>query len=244
MYLRDRYLGSFVGGLWAILTPLSMLLLFTFVFGFVFKARLPGADTTLAYAIWLICGYGPWLAMNESLIASTNSIVSGSTLVKNIPMNTAMLPLAATLMGLVPLVVSLVFLFVLVVVDGNALTWHLVVLPVWIFLHFLFAAGVGFVLSSLNVFIRDVSQALPTLLMMMMFLTPIFYSIDMFPEPVRAVSEFNPIHVIVSGYRDIVLQGHFPSLLNTLYLLVLAPAVFAGGVVVFRRLKPYFDSRL
>ena len=61
MNLSDRYLGSALGGAWAILNPLLMFALFTFVFGFVFKARLPGADSTMAYSIWLICGYGPWL---------------------------------------------------------------------------------------------------------------------------------------------------------------------------------------
>ena len=67
--IRDKYLGTTLGGFWGVAQPLLMLAVYTFVFGFVFKARLPGADTTFAYAIWLISGYGPWMSIAEGTIA-------------------------------------------------------------------------------------------------------------------------------------------------------------------------------
>ena len=110
MNLADRYLGSALGGAWAILNPLIMFALFTFVFAFVFKARLPGAESTLGYSIWLICGYGTWMANTEALTSSSNSSISNSGLVKNMSFKTEVLPIAATLLGLIPLTVSIFFI--------------------------------------------------------------------------------------------------------------------------------------
>ena len=116
MNVRDRYLGSSLGAFWAIFNPLFMLAVYTFVFGFVFKVRLPGAETTLAYVVWLISGYGPWIAMTEAIMSSTNSVSGSSGLVKNMAFKTELLPISSAFIGLINLTVSLVFLMVLVVV--------------------------------------------------------------------------------------------------------------------------------
>ena len=84
MRIRDRYLGSALGIIWAILHPLFLLGTYTFVFGFVFKTKIPGSDTTLSYAIWMISGFVPYLAFTESVNDSANSVVSSAALVKNI----------------------------------------------------------------------------------------------------------------------------------------------------------------
>src|SRR5262249_28114606 len=83
MNLRDRYLGSRLGSIWAVANPILMLSIFTFMFGYVYKAKLPGADTTLTYVAWLISGYGPWLALSESIQSSAQSVVNGTSIVKN-----------------------------------------------------------------------------------------------------------------------------------------------------------------
>src|SRR3990167_2612187 len=118
MNVRDRYLGSSLGAFWAIFNPLFMLAVYTFVFGFVFKVRLPGAETTLAYVIWLISGYGPWIAMTEALMSSTNSVVGSAGIVKNMAFKTEILPISAALTGFITLIVSLFFLFGLMIVVG------------------------------------------------------------------------------------------------------------------------------
>src|SRR6478752_7517935 len=106
MNIRDRYLGSSLGSVWAIANPLFMLVLYTFLFGFVFKVRLPGAETTFAYALWLISGYGPWLGTVEALTAATHSVVGASGIVKNLAIKTELLPIAATFVGSLTAVLS------------------------------------------------------------------------------------------------------------------------------------------
>ena len=244
MTLRDRFLGSSLGLVWAIATPVLMLAIFTFVFGFVFKSKLPGAETELAFVIWLISGYGPWLAISEAITASTGSVVSNTGIVKNLAFKTELLPISSALMGVVPLIVSLVFLAILMVVDGIAPSWRwLYIVPV-IALQFVMLIGIGLFLSALNVFIRDVAMALPNLLLMILFSSPIFYPIEAFPRVAQAVSRFNPFYVITEGYRQPLLHDRLPPSWTLLYLAVVAVVSLFVGLTVFRRAKGFFDARL
>ncbi len=242
--LRDRFLGSALGMVWAFANPILMLGIFTFVFGFVFKAKLPGAETSLSYVIWLISGYGPWLAITDGLTSSTTAVVANRSLVKNLAFKTEILPIAGGLMGVVPLVVSLAYLAVLMAVDGTVPSWRwLYVLPV-VVLQFLLVIGIGFVLSALNVFIRDVSMVLPNILLLLLFASPIFYPIEVFPTAVQAVSRFNPFFVIAEGYRQPLLYDQLPPAWTLLYLAVIAGGAFVLGLRAFRTVKGYFDARL
>lgn len=244
MSLRDRYLGSSLGSFWAVANPLFMLALYTFVFGFVFKVRLPGADTTLAYVVWLISGYGPWLATVEAITAATASVVGAAGMVKNLAFKTELVPISAALVGLVSLAVSIVFLLVLLLVIGNLPSWHVIWLPVVIALQFFLIVALGLWLSALNVFFRDLSVVLPNLLTIMMFATPIFYPLEAMPALVQKLSLANPFYLISTAYRDVLLQHQSPGPWGMVYVFLLALFLFWGGLKAFRRAKGYFDAAL
>lgn len=244
MMVRDRFLGSGLGIFWAIANPVLMLGIFTFVFGYVFKSRLPGAETSLSYVVWLIGGYGPWLAAAESLSSSANSVTSNTALVKNVGFKTELLPIAATLVGVIPLLVTLFYLSGLLLVVGTkpSLYW-LTIAPI-VALQFLFVMGLGMILGALNVFIRDVALILPNILLIVMFASPIFYPIDVFPAVIRPVAAANPFYLFAAGVRLPLVEGTMLSLHAFAYLTVLSICTFMLGLTVFRRLQPYFDSRL
>lgn len=244
MNVRDRYLGSSLGSFWAITNPLFMLALYTYVFGFVFKVRLPGAETTFAYVIWLISGYGPWIAMNEAITGGMNSVIGASGLVKNMAFKTELLPIAGTMVGVISLAVSLCFLFGLLILSGSPISWHVVFLPVVMLLQFLFAVALAMWLSAIAVFIRDLVQVLPTLLTVLMFVTPIFYSFESMPEIIQKVSLANPLYQISEGYRSILLGNRVPNLVGLGYVALLSAVIFHFGLRVFRRMKGSFDGAL
>lgn len=244
MNVRDRYLGSSLGSFWAITNPLFMLALYTYVFGFVFKVRLPGAETTLAYVIWLISGYGQWIAMTEAIMGSTNSVIGASGLVKNMAFKTELLPIAGAMAGLINLGVSLCFLFVLLVWSGSTITWHVLLLPIVVLLQFAFAAALGMWLSAIAVFIRDVVQILPTLLTALMFMTPIFYPFESMPPIVKQISLVNPFYLIADGYRSILLGNRIPNLFGLGYVALMSAVIFHFGLRAFRRAKGAFDSAI
>lgn len=244
MNIRDRYLGSSLGSVWAIANPLFMLVLYTFLFGFVFKVRIPGADTTFAYALWLISGYGPWLATVEALTSATHSVVGATGIVKNLAIKTELLPTAATLVGLLTLGVCLLFLIMLLLADGRVLGWQIVWLPVVVAVHFGFLVGLALWLAAANVFVRDLGLALPNLLTILMFSTPIFYPIESLPTILQRITQANPFYILIEAYRSVVLGNAAPAPLGLLYVLLLAVAVLASGLAFFRRLKGNFGSML
>ena len=244
MNVRDRYLGSSLGSFWAIANPLFMLALYTFVFGFVFKVRLPGAETTLGYVVWLISGYGPWIATTEAIMASTSSVVGASGVVKNMAFKTELLPISAAFVGLISLAVSLCFLLILLAIDGNVPSWHIVWVPLIIALQFFLIVALGLWLSVINVFVRDLSLALPNMLMILMFITPILYPIESMPALVQQVSFVNPFYLIADAYRTTLIHHQSPAFISMVYVLILTLALFIPGLAAFRRAKGFFDSAL
>jgi len=242
--LRDKHLGSFLGSLWGVLQPLLMLAVYTFVFGFVFKVRLPGAETTFAYAIWLISGYGPWMSFTEGIMASATSITSASGIVKNMAFKTEVLPIAAVLTGILPLVVSLCFLVILLTVDGNMPTWHVLFLPMVVVSQLLFVISISIPLSAITVFFRDLTYALPNLLMIVLFMSPIFYPVESMPHLLQGVSAFNPFYILAEAYRAILLYHHVPTLVGLGYVSFFGIAMASLMLRYFRRLKGYFEAAL
>jgi len=242
--LRDRFLGSAVGRVWALLNPLLLLLIFSFVFSFVFKSRLPGADNSLSFIIWLISGYGPWLAISEGLSTSASSIIGNSGLVKNLSFKCELLPMAASLLGLVPLGVSFLLLAVLLALGGHAPTAAWLIIPLVLVLQFTLITGLGLFLGAINVFVRDVTQILPNLLVVLLFASPIFYSVDAFPEGLQFWVQLNPFYLVSNGYRVPLMYGVLPPLWQLALLTAIALAMQVGGLAYFRRLKGYFDARL
>ena len=242
--IADRYLGSHLGRVWAILNPLMMLILYTFVFGYVFKVRLPGAETTLAYAIWLISGYGPWIAISESLTAAASSVVSASGLIKNVAFKTEILPVVAVLTSTVTLAVTMVFLVVLMAIDGNPPSWHAVtVLPV-IVVQYLFLGGVGFFLAALTVFYRDILQVLPNLLMVAMFGSPILYPMESMPRMLKLASNVNPFYILAEGFRSALVYHKLPDFASLAALAAFSFVLATAGVRLFRRAKGQFGAYL
>jgi len=244
MFLRDRFLGSRLGAVWALLNPLMMLGIYTFVFGFVFKAKLPGADTTLAYSIWLIAGYGPWLAISESLNSAAQSVVGNGGLVKNMAFKTECLPLAATLLGLVPLTISVVFALALMVIDGKLPSWHALAAVPGVMMIFLFLSALGLGVSALAVPFRDLAVVLPNLLMMVLFASPIFYPIEAMPAQLQILAAWNPFYLLVEFVRQPVVYHNIPSLEKWVYMIFLSMAIGVLNLKLFRRFKGQFSSML
>lgn len=244
MNIRDRYLGSSLGSVWAVANPLFMLVLYTFLFGFVFKVRLPGAETTFAYALWLISGYGPWLGTVEALTAATHSVTSATGIVKNLAIKTELLPIAATFIGVLTVGVCLLFLNLLLLADGRVPGWQLLWLPIIIAVHFGLLVAIGLWLGAANVFVRDLGLALPNLLTILMFSTPIFYSIKSLPPLLQRVTQANPFYIVIEAYRSVLLSPATPNLGALLYVAVLAMMLFLSGLAMFRRIKGSFGSML
>ncbi|WP_342740124.1 ABC transporter permease [Bradyrhizobium sp. B117] len=244
MNLGDRFLGSKLGLVWAVLSPLMLMGTFCFVFTVVFPGRLPGKEGPIPFLIWLISGYGPWLAVNEGLMSATNSVVSNSGVVKNVAFKSEILPIVGAMMGIVPLLVAIVVVLGLQVVGGELPKWTLILLPFAMIVQLVFLSGIGLFLAALNVFVRDTALILPNLLQIILFASPIFYLLTSYPAFVRPLLVCNPFYALAELYRGIIVDGKLPEFWMIAYLAVVSIALFVGGLWWFRRLKLFFDSRL
>lgn len=244
LMVRERFLGSALGIVWSVTNPILMMGIFTFVFGFVFKSKLPGSETSLSFVIWLISGYGPWLAMSESLTYATTSVPGSASLIKNLKFKTELVPIAGALTGVIPLLVSFVYLAVLLVLDGRNPSASWLVIAPYIVMQFALATGLGLMLAAANVFVRDIQMVLPNVLLLIMFGSPIFYPITAFPEIAQKVMTFNPFYLLAEGFRQPLLYGTVPPPVDMLRTAVMACVMFSAGLWSFRRFKNYFDSEL
>jgi lipopolysaccharide transport system permease protein len=214
------------------------------VFGVIFRTRLAGNESSLAFVIWLISGYGPWLAISEALTNATHSVVGQSGIVKNMAFKTELLPFASTAVAVVPLVVSFAVLLVLLALDGRGPNAAWLIIPYVLVMQFALVTGIGLVLAASNVFLRDIGQLLPNALTLVLFLSPIFYQVSAFPEIVRPIAEWNPFYLVTAGYREPILNGTIPSFTQLAVLTMVAGGMLTVGLWYFRRLKTYFSGRI
>lgn len=238
--IRGRYAASVMGLSWAIIQPLALLALYTFVFAYVLRIRLGGSGSTAGFAVYLICGMLPWLAFAEGLGRSATVILEHTHLIKKVVFPAEILPAYVVVSALVMQLVGLVLLLAGVGLFYRGPRWPLILLPVIIVLQFLLTMGLGWFLASVNVFLRDVGQALGLILTIWMFLTPIFYPTELVPDRVRWLFPLNPMFHAVQAYRRIVLDQQPPDANHLAVLAAMALTAFLAGHWFFHRSKHAF----
>lgn len=242
--LRNRYLGSFSGGAWAFLQPLVQLAVYAFVFGYIFKQRLPGADAP-GYVPFLVVVLWPWTAFAEAVSRATTAIQDNASLIGKVALPRAALVLAPVMAsfaihgaGYLGLLLVMLLAGVGILPSGLAL-----MLPA-LALLFLFALGLALLLSALQVFVRDIAPALPQLLMLWMFLSPVFYGRYVMPEHVRPWFDANPMTGFAEYLRYVLLGTPAPGWLALACSAFSVVLVLGAGLFAFRRLQRHFEDFL
>ncbi|MDI6798278.1 MAG: ABC transporter permease [Desulfatibacillaceae bacterium] len=228
-----RYKGSFLGLLWSLATPLAMLLVYTFVFSFVFKAQWEPGQGHAHFALALFTGLIAFLWVSESLTAACNCLVEHRTHIHNTRFPIQVLPLAALGPPLADFLVSLAVLAAAQLFILGRLPITFLWLPV-IYLAILPAvAGLVFFLAFAGVFVRDLSHALKIAFQVLLFATPVFYPISLLPENFRGLMAANPMHWVVSFFRDAALWGKNPSLVSLIVFAAAGICLFMAGYALF-----------
>lgn len=238
--LRGRYMNSVLGLSWAVIQPLSLLLLYTFVFAVVLRVRLGATGTTTSFALYLFCGMLPWLAFAEGVTRSASVVLEHAHLIKKMVFPSEVLPAYAVASALVIELIGLGVFLLAVAALFRMPGWTLVLLPLVMACQVMFTLGLGWFLASLNVFLRDVGQVLGLGLTLWMLVTPIFYPPEMIPARFHALLAWNPLHHVVQGYRDVVLEHRVPDLFQLALLGGVALATFLAGHWFFRRSQRAF----
>ncbi len=229
--LKVRYRRSAIGFLWTMLQPLLTMLVLQLVFSHIFAIRLTYGN----YPIFALAGILFWNFFSQSIVASMNSLRGNAQLLQKLPVPKAVFPLATVISGVVNLVFAMVPLLAILLITGHPIRPALLFLPISIFLVALFTLGAGLLLSPVAVFFSDVVELIGVLLMLLMYLTPVIYPIEIVPENIRWVVRYNPIRSILEVFRDPIYQGEVPPLSHFAVCLVIAVLAFVLGAWVFRK---------
>jgi lipopolysaccharide transport system permease protein len=238
--LLARYKGSALGVIWALLTPVVTIAIFTFIFAGIFGARFGVSSSPWDYAIHLFCGLLPWTMFQEAVLQSSTTIVSHANLVKRVVFPLETLPIAQTLSSLGNQLFGTVALLVAILLIRQQFPVSIFWLPVLLIPQLLFTLGVAWLIASLGVFLRDIAQGINLVMMAWMFLTPIIYPESIVPERYRFFVNLNPFTPLVRSYRRVLLEGTAPDWSGLAYFTAFALVSFFFGYWWFARTRKNF----
>ncbi|HEY6894857.1 MAG TPA: ABC transporter permease [Rhodanobacteraceae bacterium] len=242
--LRNRFAGSFTGGLWALIAPLIQLAVYSFVFVYILPARIPGADAP-GYVPFLFAALWPWNALAESLVRSTVAVQENAALIGKIAMPREVLVFASASSSFLVNFAGFVAIVVALALAGKGVHLAGLVPAVALYLAlFTLALGLSLALSAMQVFVRDLAQALAQILTILMFCAPIFYDRSLVPERYQRWLELNPFTFYADAFRLALL--HHGGVSTTRIAIAVLTAVLALliGHRIFRRLDPHFEDFL
>lgn len=242
--LRARYVGSFMGLFWSVIHPIVLLACYTFVFSVVIGFKLGPETGTTNFALFLFCGMLPWLFFQDTLQRSSTIIIENTNLVTKTLFPSEILPLVVMLSGVVNHLIGFAILLCFIFVVLGKVSLFILLIPVYLFLLMLFTLGLSWFVASLNVFVRDVSQVLTVILTFWLWVTPIFYSPDIIPKRYLFLVKYNPLALVVTGYRDCLLRMRMPNLHVLAVFAVASLVLFAAGGFFFRKTKREFADIL
>jgi lipopolysaccharide transport system permease protein len=225
--IHSRYKSTFLGIFWVVMTPLLMLSVYTFVFSSILKARWPSSsDNEFEFAIVLFCGLIIFNLLSEVLVRAPELIVNNVNYVKKVIFPVEILPIVSLGSALFQTFINFIILLVFYLIYFGFLHWTLILIPLVLLPFVILLAGLGLLLASLGVFIRDIGQVIGIVTTGMMFLSPIFYPLSALSEHIRPYLYLNPLTFIIEQMREVVIWGHLPYwpglLIYTLLSLVVA----------------------
>ncbi|MES2935171.1 MAG: ABC transporter permease [Pseudomonadota bacterium] len=235
-----RYRGSFGGVLWSFVQPLFMLAVYTLAFGVILKTRWGFSGDTKDYAFVLFSGLIIFNAFGECLTRAPTLITSNPNFVKKVVFPLEILPLVMAISAIGHALIS-----ISVWIGGYMLLFGLPKLtllyfPAIIAVFFPILLGVGWLLAAMGVIVRDIEQLTRMVSHALLFLTPIFFSIDSAPPMIAYAMLINPLTFIVEQFRQAMFFGISPNFWGLAIYLLLATVFSAASLYIFKRLRPTF----
>lgn len=234
--IKVKYKQTVLGGLWAIIQPFFMMVVFTLFFGKL--AQIPSDG--IPYPIFNYTAMIAWTYFANAINTSGNSIVGSGSLISKVYFPRIIIPLASVLAGLLDFSLAFLVLIAMMLYFGVFPNIMVLALPLLILLMMLTSGGVGLLLAALNAKYRDIRYTIPFLVQFWMFATPIVYPASMVPERFRLIYALNPMTGIIEGFRSALLGTvAFPWTMLAIST-VISLVVFLCGIVYFKQVERYF----
>lgn len=242
--VQQRYQGSFLGLLWSVLTPIIMLVIYTFIFSVVFKSKWGGSSDKYQFAMLLFSGLIVFNLFSDIVSSSSSLIVSYSNYVTKVIFPVEILPWVITLSSLFNFMISFVIWLIFYIALIGIPSLSILLIPIVMIPFCLFCCGLSYIISSLGVYLRDINQLTSLIITALMFMTPIFYPISALPEQYRSYMYWNPVTNVIEMFRDVAI---YDIRIQTYYYLTYflsSLCVYLIGFWVFKKLRKGFSDVL
>jgi len=230
--IKSLYAQTVLGFLWAFLNPLIQIVIFTIIFGNVAKVSTDGIPYILFSSVAII----PWTYISQAMTQSSQSLLQGSSMLGKVYFPRLIFPITPVLAKLVDFGISISIIVCIMLYYRVSLTWNILFFPVFVLMMMAIPLGIGLWLSSLAIRFRDIRQAMPFFIQMLMYSAPIVYSASSISENYRIIYSLNPIVGVIEGYRACLLGTPmpwlyiWPGMLTAIILLI-------SGALYFKRME-------
>lgn len=243
--VQSRYRGSVLGMFWSLLTPLLMLLVYSFVFSVVFQAKWnhPGAENA-NFGVVLFSGMIIHALFSEPMVLSSTAITGNTQYVKKVVFPLEVMAWSTTIVAVFQALISFLILIIFMLISGMDIHPTLLLFPVVIAPLILLSVGLGWLLSSFTVFIRDIAQLVGIVSTVALFISPVFYPVDRLPQIWQSIIYLNPISYIVDQMRRISIYGELPDWTGLGIYTLVSLLVAWAGLAIFQRLRAGFADVL
>jgi lipopolysaccharide transport system permease protein len=234
--IKVRYKQTVIGAAWAILQPVASMVIFSVIFGNFAKIPSDG----LPYPIFAYAALLPWTYFAQAIQRSSASLVSSESMIKKVYFPRLIIPLSAALAPIIDFAIAFVVLLGMMAWFGTLPTLGILFLPGFLLLAFATALAVGLFASALNVRYRDVAHAMPFLIQIWMFASPVVYSVSLVPEKWRLLYSLNPMAGVIEGFRWALLGTAQPDFSVMLVSGVVVLLLLICGLSYFRQVERSF----
>jgi lipopolysaccharide transport system permease protein len=233
--VRKKFAGSVLGVFWAALNPLLFLCIYLFLTTVVFHASMPGLSS-IGVVTFIFSGLVPFLALMEAATMGTACIKQNMHMIKNVIVPIDLVPVRTAITSAIVIGVGLVLTLLLLVIDGT-LSGYVWLLPVVVLLQLLFMIGIAWLLSTLGILLPDLGYFINTLMVALMFISPIGFRANAIPANMQAIIWLNPVHYMIDSYRSVLISGFGPDWRNLAIFALISVLSFVAGASFFRRFK-------
>ena len=237
--IRGKYKGSFLGVLWSFINPLLMVLVYAIVFPLILKSSEPN------YVIFLIVGIIPWNFFTTVINQGTTTIVNNGNIIKKVYFPREILPISVVTSGLINFFISCIIILIFIIFGGMSLSLVMLLLPLITLIQYILSLGIIFILSAINVYIRDIEYIVNFIVMMLFYPTPILYSSELFANTAfEWIMNINPMAHIINAYRDIFYYQVLPDFSILAIVGIISFVILIVGYQIFKKLEKRFAEEL
>lgn len=240
---QTKFVGSYLGIVWAFIQPTIAILIYWFIFQVGFKSM---PVDNFPFILWLATAMIPWNFFAESLQGATNSIVDNGYLVKKVVFRVSILPMVKIYSAFFVHLFFIFFLIFLFIVYGYYPSVYYLQIPYYVLSMMVILLGLSWITSTLVIFLKDVGQFVAMILQFGFWLTPIFYSLNIVPEKYHFFIKINQIYYITEGYRNTFIyhKWFWQDPYATINFWIITILFLIIGSVLFKKLRPHFADVL